>query len=144
MTDFIEQTIVGTGSEETRPLGPALLKGLKCRCPRCGEGALFSSYLKTVDHCAACGEAIHHHRADDLPPYITVFIVGHLIVGLFMAADDLFAWSMGVHLAVWTTLTLLLCLAMLPPVKGATVGLQWALRMHGFGGTEPAPEDELA
>ena len=53
--------------------------GLSGRCPACGEGRLFGRFLKVADACEACGTEFHHHRADDLPPYIVIFIVGHLI-----------------------------------------------------------------
>jgi len=31
-----------------RPLVPALLRGLRCVCPNCGQGKLFQGYLKSV------------------------------------------------------------------------------------------------
>ncbi len=57
------------------------------RCPHCGKGKLFRGFLKGVDRCDRCGEEYSHHRADDLPPYLTVFIVGHIVVALFMGAE---------------------------------------------------------
>ena len=68
------------GGHDDRPLWSALLQGFRQRCPRCGRGGLFRRYLKVVDTCPACGEAMHHQRADDAPPYFTILIVGHLIV----------------------------------------------------------------
>ncbi len=117
-----------------RPLGQAMWRGLRGRCPHCGEGKLFRSFLKTVDNCAVCGEEIHHHRADDLPAYLVIFIVGHIVVGAYMGAEALTDLSMGMHLAIWGSLTAIMALVMLQPTKGAMVGLQWALYMHGFGG----------
>ncbi len=117
-----------------RPLVPAMTRGLLCKCPQCGRGKLFQSFLKTVDQCEACGEEIHHHRADDLPAYLVVVILGHIIVGAFMGFEAGSTLSTGQHLAIWIPLTIVLALAMLRPVKGAVVGLQWALYMHGFGG----------
>ena len=122
-----------------RPLGRALWRGLLCRCPNCGEGRLFRRYLKSVDACASCRERFEHHRADDLPPYLTVFIVGHLVVGLYMAAEQTVAWSMWTHLAVWVPVTLVLSMLLLQPLKGATIALQWSKRMHGFGGEPGRP-----
>ena len=116
-----------------RSLMKAMWRGFRCRCPHCGEGKLFRSFLKTVDACEACGEHMHHHRADDLPAYLVVFIVGHIVVGLFMGAETMFALSTWQHLAIWVPITLAMTLALLQPVKGAVVGLQWALYMHGFG-----------
>jgi uncharacterized protein (DUF983 family) len=126
--------------EQGRPLGRSMQRGFLCRCPNCGEGRLFKSFVKTVDACAVCGEDIHHHRADDLPAYLVVFIVGHLVVGGFMGQDALYPLPLWGSLALWVPLTLLASLALLQPVKGAAVGLQWALRMHGFGGEEDQAE----
>ncbi|HEX2020152.1 MAG TPA: DUF983 domain-containing protein [Aurantimonas sp.] len=124
--------------EGERPLGPALVKGFRCRCPNCGEGRLFKSFLKSVDSCSACGQEIHHHRADDLPPYITIFIVGHVIVAGFMALDETIALSMWAHFAIWVPITIALSLVLLQPLKGATIALQWSLRLGGFGGEDEA------
>ncbi|MDP3895496.1 MAG: DUF983 domain-containing protein [Mesorhizobium sp.] len=121
-----------------RALGPAMLRGFLGRCPRCGEGKLFRSFAKTVDDCAYCGEHIDHHRADDLPAYLVIFVVGHIVIGAFMgveAAVELTAWQ---HLAIWAPVTVAMSIALLQPLKGAIVGLQWAFYMHGFGG-----EDEV-
>ena len=117
-----------------RPLWTAIKRGLMCRCPNCGEGRLFRSFLKTVNNCERCGEAMHHHRADDLPAYLVVVIVGHVVVSAFMAVEANSTLSTWEHLAIWVPVTVLMSLALLRPVKGGVVGLQWALYMHGFGG----------
>jgi uncharacterized protein (DUF983 family) len=112
---------------------PAMRRGFLGHCPACDKGRLFSRFLKVVDHCEVCGTEFHHHRADDLPPYIVIFIVGHLVgYGILMTETKL-EMPMWVHLAIWPALTLILSLALLQPVKGAVVGLQYALGMHGFG-----------
>lgn len=117
-----------------RPVMQAMKRGFLGRCPHCGEGRLFRSFLKTVDRCANCGEEMHHHRADDLPAYLVVVIVGHIVVGAFMGIEATSTLSTWQHLAIWVPVTILSALALLRPVKGAVVGLQWALYMHGFGG----------
>lgn len=126
-----------------RPTGRSIQRGLLCRCPRCGEGRLFKSFLKPVDACSVCGEEMHHHRADDLPPYLVITIVGHLVLGGYMMTDLFLPFSTWMHLAIWVPVTLFGALALMQPVKGGVIGLQWALRMHGFGGQEDAPEDDL-
>jgi uncharacterized protein (DUF983 family) len=113
------------------------------RCPACGQGRLFGRFLKVADRCESCGQSFHHHRADDFPPYIVMFLVGHLVgFGIYTAEtrfDDVPLWF---HVAVWPLLTVVLCLALLQPVKGAVVGLQYALGMHGFGPQRrPDPPD---
>ena len=122
-----------------RNLGNALLRGFLCKCPNCGEGKLFKGFVKSVEACEACGQEIHHHRADDLPPYLTIFVVGHIIVALFMGAEAAVELSLWAHLAIWVPVTILLSLALMQPFKGATIGLQGALRMGGFGGAAEEP-----
>jgi uncharacterized protein (DUF983 family) len=123
-----------------RPIWSAMKRGFMCRCPKCGEGRLFRSFLKTVDRCESCGEEMFHHRADDLPAYLVVVIVGHVVVSAFMAVEATSTLSTWEHLAIWVPLTILMSLALLRPVKGAVVGLQWALYMHGFGGEKDLVE----
>jgi uncharacterized protein (DUF983 family) len=116
----------------------AMLNGAKQCCPACGKGSLFKSYLKVADSCPNCGEEFHHQRADDLPAYFTMFIVGHIVVGLVMMVEKRFAPDLWVHALIWPALLLGLSLFLLPRIKGAAIGLQWAQRMHGFG-VERAP-----
>ena len=123
-----------TTGAETRPLGRAIKRGLLSRCPACGTGHLFKSFVKPGDNCAACGEDYTHQRADDLPPYLVITIVGHVVVGGYMATDLVWPLTTWQHLAIWTPITLLLSLLLLQPIKGGAIGLQWALKMHGFGG----------
>jgi len=119
---------------EPRDTLQAMARGFLMRCPRCGRGPLFNGFLRSVDHCEICGEVFHHHRADDLPPYLTIFIVGHLVVALFMGMEQVTSLPLWTHLAIWIPVTIVLSLVLLRPLKGATIGLQWAMRMHGFGG----------
>ncbi|WP_296420240.1 DUF983 domain-containing protein [Pseudooctadecabacter sp.] len=119
---------------DDRPTKPAMLRGFRRRCPNCGEGMMFQGYLKVVHSCPVCSEDLHHHRADDGPAYLTILIVAH-ILGFAMHI----AW---VHLRpdpfVMATVLTIFCVALslylLPRLKGMIVGIQWARRMHGFGG----------
>ncbi len=118
-------------------------------CPSCGSRTLFSSYLKTSRACTTCGEELFHHRADDAPPYFTIFIAGHIILPLLMTVELLYEPPLWLHFTIWLPLTIILSLALLPVVKGALVGFQWALKMHGFEGagsanTTPASSGALA
>lgn len=115
-----------------RSIRTAMRRGAACTCPNCGKGSIFGRYLKVADTCSNCGEALHHHRADDAPPYFTIFIVGHLIVPLTLWTERVWQPDMWVHAIVWIPLAIVMTLVLLPPVKGAVVGLQWALCMHGF------------
>jgi uncharacterized protein (DUF983 family) len=118
----------------------AMLRGWRGRCPNCGEGRMFRAFLKVSDHCQACGEALHHQRADDAPAYFVILIVGHFIVPAALSVESTYAPSYWVHAALWLPATLGLSLLLLPLIKGALIGLQWALRMHGFNPAEAGNE----
>lgn len=123
-----------------RAVWPAVLNGMRLRCPKCGKGHLFTSYLKVADHCEVCAEEFHHHRADDLPPYIAIVIVGHLIIGLMLELEFHASIAPWVYLVTMVPAAVILPLALLPSIKGGIVGLQWANRMHGFDAASRRPD----
>ena len=114
----------------------AMWRGLRLRCPQCGRGHMFSSYLGTRDTCAECGLAINGHRADDAPPYLTLMVVGHLIIPLALLHRQLFEPHLALQFAIWVPTLLLATFYFLPRSKGAMIGIQWANHLHGFG-SEP-------
>jgi len=98
---------------------------------------MFRAYLKVVDACPVCGEDLSPQRADDAPAYLTMLIVGHFIIIGVMSEDEFFPDAPWLLIAsLWSLLAVGVSLAVLPRIKGALVGYQWALRMHGFGGPE--------
>jgi uncharacterized protein (DUF983 family) len=112
----------------------AMWRGFRAHCPHCGRGALFKSLLKLSDHCAACGEALGDIRADDLPAYLTVLVVGHVVVpGLLWA--ERYDFSTVSELAVALPLSLALIAVLLPRFKGAAAGLIWALNQQKSAAT---------
>ena len=121
--------------EEPRQRSQAMWRGARGQCPACGEKHLFRAYLKVSDECPSCGLALSGHQADDAPPYFTIFIVGHIIVPVALVVERLYSPPLYIHALVFSLLAVLASLISLPIVKGAVVGLQWALRLHGFGAT---------
>ena len=125
------------GAAEKRDVWTALKRGLRGRCPRCGEGKLFCAFLKVDDHCSVCRLDFTPHRADDLPAYLVIVIVGHIVVPTILWIETDYSPSVLLQLSIYLPLTLILSLALLQPVKGAVVAIQWALRMHGFDEQNP-------
>ncbi|WP_181707767.1 DUF983 domain-containing protein [Chthonobacter rhizosphaerae] len=123
-----------------RDVWTSIRRGLAGRCPHCGKGRLFGRYLKVVDRCEACGEEYSHHRADDLPPYITIVIVGHVVIPAVLWVEQVWSPEDWVQMAIWLPVTVLMTLLLLQPIKGGVVGLQWAAYMHGF---HPSGPDDL-
>ena len=125
------------GVPEKRDVWTAMKRGFRSRCPRCGEGKLFRAFLKVGDHCSVCGLDFTPHRADDLPAYLVILIVGHIVVPTALLIETNYAPAVWLQLSIYLSFTLIASLALLQPVKGAVVGLQWALRMHGFDENSP-------
>ncbi len=118
--------------EEVRPMRDAVLNGLRQKCPKCGTGKLFDRYLKVSDVCDSCHQPLHHHRADDLPAYLTILVVGH-IIGLAVHLAWTYWQPEALTLAaVMSVLAIASCLVLLPRMKGLVVAFQWAKQMHGF------------
>ena len=126
-----------SAATEKRNVWAALKRGFRGRCPRCGEGKLFRAFLKVDDHCSVCELDFTPHRADDLPAYLVIVIVGHIVVPTILWIETDFSPSVPLQLAIYLPFTLVLSLLLLQPVKGAVVGVQWALRMHGFDEEHP-------
>jgi uncharacterized protein (DUF983 family) len=128
----LSETVADEPPLAPRPVFWAMWRGLRGRCPACGHGRLFPRYVKAADACPHCGEALHHQRADDAPAYFTVFVTGHTVLAAMLSVEFTYAPPLWLHLAIFLPLTLIMSLALLPMFKGATIGLQWALYMHGF------------
>lgn len=135
----MSDTVIRPDAPAQRDWRKAFGRGLRMKCPNCGKGSMFRAYLKVADTCSHCGEELHHQQADDAPPYFTIFLVGHIIVPLVLIVEKVFFPPMWLHFALWLPLTIVLSLGLLPMVKGALVAYQWALGMHGFAETAPAP-----
>jgi len=104
-----------------------LKRGLARRCPNCGEGRLFSGYLKVRSPCEVCRADNTIYPSDDLPPYLTILVVGHVLVPLFMWSDRAYAPPLWAQFAIWLPAAAAMSLALLPFTKGAAVGLCWAM-----------------
>jgi uncharacterized protein (DUF983 family) len=120
-----------------RDLRTSVLRGWRRRCPACGKGGLMQGYLTVRDRCPDCGEELFHQRADDGPAWATILITGHIMAPVMLIVYDFWrpeAWVMALSLSA---IFLALSLALLPRLKGAFVGVQWAKRMHGFGDLRP-------
>ncbi len=119
-------------SEHTNvDLKTASLRALKGRCPACGEGKLFRTYLKQVDNCASCGEAFGEIRADDAAPWATIILVGHVFLP-FAFMVDVDALPMWLVMGMWSALFAALSLAVLPRAKALFIAILWRTRAPGY------------
>ncbi|MGR3804893.1 DUF983 domain-containing protein [Marinibacterium profundimaris] len=121
-----------TGDEE-REVWPAIIKGWRRKCPCCGSGPLLRGYLTVTPVCPVCREELFHHRADDGPAYLTILFVGHLMAPLLLFVFETWRPEPMVLFTIFTVGCVALSLYLLPRLKGAMIGFQWARMLHGFG-----------
>lgn len=117
---------------DDRPMKQAAWRGLRRRCPNCGEGHMFDGYLKVKQECPVCQEELHHHRADDGPAYLTILVVGHILAVAMHLTFTTLRPDPLVMATVFTIGCVALSLYLLPRLKGMVVNIQWSRRMHGF------------
>lgn len=116
----------------------AFKRGLRERCPACGKGKLFRAYLKQVDCCAQCGESFAHIRADDGPAWLTILVVGHVVVALLMGVETTWVLPLWFSMSFFCGLSVALALVVLPRAKGAFIGAIWAMKAPGSEVSLPA------
>jgi uncharacterized protein (DUF983 family) len=112
-------------TEPTERLPSPFVTGFACRCPRCGEGPLFSGFLKPVSRCESCGEDLSFAAATEGPAVFIILIVGFVIVGAAATVEGLFHPPPFVHLLLWLPSTVILSLLLLRPLKATMVALQY-------------------
>lgn len=113
-----------------------ITRGLRHRCPECGEGKLYQRYLKQVQTCSVCGAQIGLIRAEDGPPWMTVLFLGPFLAALtFITARQ--EWPLWITLPALSLFAISAVLSLLPRIKGAIIGLFWHM------GAQETPEEEI-
>lgn len=107
------------------PLGTVVVRGAFGRCPRCGHGKLFKSYLKQVERCPACTEPLGHIHADDGPAWLTILLTGHILAPLILTIEPKTTWPEWVSMILWPLTALVLAVFLLPRSKGIFISLIW-------------------
>jgi uncharacterized protein (DUF983 family) len=106
------------------PPQPASI-GFSGRCPRCGQGHLFSGFLTVAPQCENCGLDFSFADAGDGPAVFIMMIVGFIVVGLALFTEFTFHPPYWVHALLWIPLVLILSLGLLRPLKGWLIAEQY-------------------
>lgn len=117
---------------DARHVFSAVFRGACARCPRCGRGRLFRAYLKPVDQCTECHVSLKHIRADDGPAWLTILVVGHIVVGLALSVEMYSPLPVAVSVVLFVGLALGMIAWFLPRAKGMFVGAIWAMDATGI------------
>ncbi|HZD24947.1 MAG TPA: DUF983 domain-containing protein [Alphaproteobacteria bacterium] len=109
-----------------------LSAGLRCRCPRCGQGRLFQGLLNVRPSCEVCGLDLSAHDSGDGPAVFVIFIVGFLAVLAAILVESLFAPPVWVHLIYQLPLVIGLSILLLRVLKAWLIAMQYRHRTPGF------------
>jgi uncharacterized protein (DUF983 family) len=110
-----------------------LKAGWEGRCPRCGEGHMFKSWLKVTDKCEACGLDYRFAAPDDGPAFFSLCIIAFPLTFLVVWLQVAFAPPVWVHLVTSVPLMLVGCALPLRPIKGWLVASQYVNRAQEAG-----------
>ena len=115
------------------PVSP-LRAAFGCRCPRCGEGSLFTGLLTVRAACPVCGLDLSAADAGDGPAVFVIFALGFIVVGLAAIVEIRFSPPIWLHMLLWTPLILVGAIALLRPMKAGLIALQYRHRQLGSAG----------
>jgi uncharacterized protein (DUF983 family) len=107
--------------------------GLLCRCPRCGQGALFAGLLTVAPTCGVCGLDLAAQDSGDGPAVFVILVLGALVVGLALAVELIFSPPLWLHMVLWPPLILVGAVALLRPFKATLIAFQYRHRVAGLG-----------
>ena len=110
-----------------------LAVGLRCKCPRCGEGPLFDGFLTIRKRCQKCNLDLSIADSGDGPAVFVIFIVGPIATGLALLTESIFTPPYWLHLVVWPPLILGGVVALLRPFKATLIALQFKYKAREGG-----------
>lgn len=110
------------------PPVPPVSAGLRGRCPRCGDGRLFRSFVDLAPTCDLCDLDYGFASSGDGPAVFVTLIAGAVVVGLALWTDVAYDPPLAVLLGIFLPLTLVVCLGILRPLKGLLIALQYRNR----------------
>jgi len=119
-----------------RPRRSPIAVGLKCRCPRCGQGPLYDGFLTVAERCSVCGLDLQKADSGDGPAVFIIFILGFVVVPLALWFESAFTPPLWLHLLIWPVVIVGGALALLRPAKGILIALQFRHRASESGSVD--------
>lgn len=102
--------------------------GLGGRCPRCGEGRLFTGFLAVAPRCTICDLDNSFADSGDGPVAFVVLVIGFVVVGLALWTEVNLDPPLWVHFLIWVPLAIVLSLGALRLINGLLITLQYRNR----------------
>ena len=115
-----------TPAPAERSAKTGMARGLRRKCPNCGKGPLFRGYLKVEPTCSACGHDNGQYRADDGPAYLTILLIGHILIAPALFFPIMWEADPMIVIPISLVTVLAATLLMLPYIKGVFIGVLWS------------------
>ncbi len=123
-------------AEPATPSVAPLWAGLRCRCPRCGQGKLLDGLLDVAERCVECGLDFGPHDSGDGPAVFVIFILGAIVIPFVFALERLVEPPMWAHMVIWPPVVIVGAIALLRPMKSTLVALHYKNLRHEYDGAE--------
>jgi len=111
--------------EHVYPPPSLYLDGILGRCPRCSKGHMIKGLLAVAPTCEVCGLDFSFADAGDGPAIFVMTIVGFIAIAVLWYVEVAYQPPYWVHAAILAPLSAILCLALLRPMKGLLIALQY-------------------
>jgi uncharacterized protein (DUF983 family) len=115
---------MASNDQEYPPI-PPISAGLAGRCPRCGDGRMFSGFINVAPRCENCGLDYAFADSGDGPAVFIALFGGFVVLGLALWTEIAYQPPMWVHMVIFLPLTVIVCLGLLRPFKGLLIALQY-------------------
>lgn len=107
------------------PLSQTIMRGLACKCPRCGKGKVFAGFLSLQPSCGECGLDYGFIDAGDGPAVFIILFAGFIVVFSALIVEVMYRPPFWLHAMLWVPLILVTTLAPLRPMKSLLIALQY-------------------
>jgi uncharacterized protein (DUF983 family) len=120
-----DPTIHSPTTLDPTTVGTCFSRGLRGRCPRCGEGAIFQGFLNVRPRCERCGLDLAFADSADGPAVFVILFAGFIVAASALITEVLYQPPLWVHAMLWLPLAILVCVGPLRPLKGVMIALQY-------------------
>jgi uncharacterized protein (DUF983 family) len=122
---MMSESTSAVSAAERATVVQSALRGLACKCPRCGKGKLYAGFLTLATRCESCGLDYAFIDSGDGPAVFVIMIAGAIVVASALIVEVKYQPPFWVHAALWLPLTLAVTLWPLRAIKSLLIALQF-------------------
>jgi uncharacterized protein (DUF983 family) len=85
-------------------LAESALRGIACKCPRCGKGGIYQGFLNLRPRCEVCELDFAFMDSGDGPAIFVIMIAGAIVVGAALITEVKYQPPLWLHAVLWLPL----------------------------------------